>query len=647
MVEGIGDHGCEYMTGGRVLVLGRTGRNFAAGMSGGIAWVYDEDGAFASRCNTELVALEPLAADIEEADAGPRPARAPPGADGERPRGGPARRAGTTSVRRFVRSCRTTTAACSRRRHGCGRRGWTRRRQPRWPPSRRTPATWRGWAAPDGQAHRASSSFARRSAPGRPPLERIRDWSEEHPHLDDGELGQQAARCMDCGVPFCHTGVLISGMASGCPINNLIPEWNDLVYRGQWQEAIDPPAPDQQLPGVHGAGLPRTLRGLLHRGPRTATRSRSRRSSRRSRTAPGPRAGSGRSPPLTRTGRTVAVVGSGPAGLAAADQLNRAGHLVTVYERAGRIGGLLMYGIPNMKLDKDVVARRTGLMAEEGVRFVTGVTVGADISAERLLADHDAVVLATGSTLARDLAVPGRELGGIHLAMSFLRGNTRRLLDGGAEAGAPIDAAGRDVVVIGGGDTGTDCVGTAIRQGARSVRQLEIMPGPPETRAADNPWPEWPKVYSWTTGRRRRRRCGARTRGATRRPRAGSSAATSTSTGIEIADISWGPRGRGGGCAARDARGPGTSQVLPADLVLLALGFTGPEAALPRAFGCELDPRGNVRTGADRMTTVPGVFAAGDCVRGQSLVVWAIREGRMAAQGVDRFLMRGETVLPG
>jgi glutamate synthase (NADPH/NADH) small chain len=270
--------------------------------------------------------------------------------------------------------------------------------------------------------------------------------------------------------------------------------------------------------------------------------------------------------------------------------------------------------------------------------------VGADVGADELVAGHDAVVLATGATTARDISMPGRELGGIHLAMSFLRGNTRRLLDGGAEAEAPIDASGRDVVVIGGGDTGTDCVGTAIRQGARSVRQLEIMPRPPETRAADNPWPEWPKVYKLDYGQEEAqalwgedpRRYSTTTRRFIGR--------NERVTGIEIADVSWG--------TAADGRPelrevPGTTQVIPADLVLLAMGFTGPEAALPKAFGCEPDPRGNVRTGTDRMTSVPGVFAAGDCVRGQSLVVWAIREGRMAAEGVDRFLMHGETVLTG
>jgi glutamate synthase (NADPH/NADH) small chain len=290
-----------------------------------------------------------------------------------------------------------------------------------------------------------------------------------------------------------------------------------------------------------------------------------------------------------------------------------------------------------MKLDKDVVGRRTRMMEAEGVEFVTGVTVGADVSAEELQRDYDAIVLATGATVARDLAVPGRELGGIHLAMSYLRGNTRRLLDGGANAGAPIDASGKDVVVIGGGDTGTDCVGTAIRQGARSVRQLELLGRPPLERAPNNPWPEWPKVYKMDYGQEEAaalwgedpRRYSTTTRRFIGR--------NEHVTGIEIADLSW-QTGADGKVAMREV--PGTSQVIPADLVLLALGFLGPEPVLPKAFECELDARGNVRTDTDTMTSVPGVFAAGDCSRGQSLVVWAIREGRAAAEGVDRYLAR-------
>ena len=483
--------------------------------------------------------------------------------------------------------------------------------------------------------------YARRTPEARPPLERIRDWSEAHPHLDEPSLGEQAARCMDCGVPFCHTGAIVNGMASGCPVNNLVPEWNDLVYRGQWREAAIRLHRTNNFPEFTGRVCPAPCEGSCTVGLggdpvaiKTIEQEIADRAWDRGWIEP--------SPPLSRTGRSVAIVGSGPAGLAAADQLNRAGHLVTVYERADRVGGLLMYGIPGMKLDKAVVERRTRLMADEGVVFVTGVTIGADIPADRLLADHDAVVLATGSTVARDLAVPGRDLGGIHLAMSFLRGNTRRLLDGGTGAEAPIDAGGKDVVVIGGGDTGTDCVGTAIRQGARSVRQLEILVRPPDERAPDNPWPEWPKVHRLDYGQEEAqalwgedpRRYATTTRRFIGR--------NEHVTAVEIADVAW--------TVSADGRPevhevPGTAQAVPADLVLLALGFTGPEPALPRAFGCDLDARGNVRAGADRMTTVPGVFAAGDCVRGQSLVVWAIREGRTAAQGVDRYLMRGETVL--
>jgi glutamate synthase (NADPH/NADH) small chain len=484
--------------------------------------------------------------------------------------------------------------------------------------------------------------FERRAMHGRPPLERIRDWNEGHPPLNVVTLTEQAARCMDCGVPFCHTGILVSGMASGCPINNLIPEWNDLVYRGQWREASLRLHRTNNFPEFTGRVCPAPCEGSCTLAInddavaiKTIEQEIADRAWENGWIVP--------QTPLTRTGKSVAVIGSGPAGLAAAGQLNQAGHLVTVFERQDRVGGLLVYGIPNMKLDKGVVARRVGLMADEGVRFVTGVTVGSDLPAEQLLAEFDAVVLATGATVARDLAVPGRELGGIHLAMNFLRGNTRWLLDGGPEAQAPIDAAGKQVVVVGGGDTGTDCVGTAIRQGAKGVRQLEIMPRPPETRAADNPWPEWPKVYVkdygqeeaaalWGDDPRRYSTTTLRFIGRNERV-----------TGMEIANIAW-TRSAEGRFEMREV--PGTAEIVPADVVLLALGFTGPEPALPKAFGCELDQRGTVRTGEDKMTSVPGVFAAGDCSRGQSLVVWAIREGRTAAQSVDRYLRHGETVLP-
>ena len=482
--------------------------------------------------------------------------------------------------------------------------------------------------------------FGRRAIENRPPLERIRDWREAHPPLDQATLTQQAARCMDCGVPFCHTGTLISGVASGCPINNLIPEWNDLVYRGQWREASLRLHRTNNFPEFTGRVCPAPCEGsctvAINGDPvaiKTIEQEIADRAWENGWVVP--------KPPLTRSGRAVAVVGSGPAGLAAAAQLNQAGHLVTVFERADRIGGLLVYGIPSMKLDKGVVARRVQLMADEGVRFVTGVTVGPDVSAEQLLADFDAVVLATGATVARDVAVPGRELGGIHLAMNFLRGNTRRLLDSGPDADVPIDAAGRDVVVIGGGDTGTDCLGTAIRLGARHVRQLEILPRPPDTRSADNPWPEWPKVYRLDYGQEEAKALWGedpRRYSTTTRRFIGRDERV---TGIEVAGIEW-ITSEDGRFEIREV--PGTAEIVPADLVLLALGFTGPESALPRAFGCDLDPRGMVRTGEDKMTSVPSVFAAGDCARGQSLVVWAITEGRKAARGIDLYLM-GESKL--
>ena len=484
--------------------------------------------------------------------------------------------------------------------------------------------------------------FDRESLRNRPPLERIHDWSEAHPAMAEGVLAEQAARCMDCGIPYCHTGVLISGMASGCPINNLIPEWNDLVYRGQWQEASIRLHRTNNFPEFTGRVCPAPCEGSCTVGIngdpvsiKTIEQEIADRAWQNGWITP--------QPPLARTGWTVAVIGSGPAGISAAAQLNQAGHLVTVYERADRIGGLLMYGIPNMKLDKDVVNRRVQLLGDEGVKFVTGVTVGADLTAEALLATHDAIVLATGATVARDLNAPGRELAGIHLAMNFLRGNTRRLMDGDPDSEAPINAAGKHVVVIGGGDTGTDCVGTAIRQGALSVTQLEILPRPPDHRAADNPWPEWPKIYKLDYGQEEAKALWGedpRRYSTTTRRFLGKNERV---TGMEIASVEWarGPEGR---FEMREV--PGTAQAIPADLVLLALGFTGPEAPLPKQFGCDLDQRGNVRTDVDKMTTVPGVFAAGACVRGQSLVVWAIREGRLAARGVDRFLMHGETVLP-
>ncbi len=483
--------------------------------------------------------------------------------------------------------------------------------------------------------------FEREPAHVRPPLERVKDWSETHPEYAEKTLRDQGARCMDCGIPYCHTGALVNGLALGCPVSNLIPEWNDLVYRGQWREAIIRLHKTNNFPEFTGRVCPAPCEGSctlgINQPPvtiKTIEAEIIERAFREGWVAA--------EPPLARTGFRVAVVGSGPAGLAAAAQLNRAGHEVTVYERDDRVGGLLTYGIPNMKLDKAVIDRRVKLLAEEGIEFVTGVAVGKDVAAEKLASDFGAVVLATGSTVPRDLRVEGRELDGVHFAMDFLVGNTKSLLGGAAP---PISAAGKNVIVIGGGDTGTDCVGTAIRQRAKSVTQLEILPRPPETRAADNPWPQWPKVYKMDYGQEEAAALwGADPRRYLINTRRLIGDESGRVTAIETVEIEWthGAGGRPEMCECE-----GTEKVLEADLVLIAMGFVGPAPELPAAFGCKLDHRGNIVHDDDMMTTAPGVFAAGDCSRGQSLVVWAIHEGRLAARGVDRFLMFGETVLPG
>ena len=488
--------------------------------------------------------------------------------------------------------------------------------------------------------------FPRSPRNERLPLLRIKDWHETHQPETEATLREQGARCMDCGVPFCHTGTTLAGMATGCPVHNLIPEWNDLVFRGQWQEAWIRLAKTNNFPEFTGRVCPAPCEGsctvainLPAVNIKMLEEEIADRAFAEGWVKP--------QPPLFRTGRKVAIVGSGPAGLAAAAQLNRAGHLVTVFERADRIGGLLMYGIPNMKLDKAVVDRRVKLLADEGVIFVTNADVGKNLPASKLTSEFDASVLCGGATLARDLPIEGRSLHGIHLAMEFLQGNTKSLLDAGVRSGgnqaAPISAKDKHVVVIGGGDTGTDCVGTSIRHGARSVTQLEILPRPGDERRSDNPWPQWPKTYKLDYGQEEAKALWGHD------PRV-YSVLTKRFLGDEqrkiselhLVQVEWvkGPDGRFG---PREL--PGTDRVIPADLVLLAMGFLGPEKPLPQQLGCKLDERGNVWTDPSRMTSVHTVFAAGDMARGQSLVVWAIREGRMAAQAVDRYLSYGETVL--
>ena len=335
--------------------------------------------------------------------------------------------------------------------------------------------------------------------PDRSPLERIKDWDEIHEDFQEDKLKQQGSRCMDCGTPYCHTGMTISNMASGCPINNLIPEWNDLVYQGKWNDALDRLHKTNNFPEFTGRVCPAPCEGSCVLGviepPVTI------KSIECAIIDKGFQEGWVKPcPPSKRSGKRVAVVGSGPAGLAAADQLNKAGHLVTVYERADRVGGLLMYGIPNMKLDKKYIQRRVDLLAAEGIEFIVSTEIGKDLPAKKLVEDFDAVVLCCGATKPRDLPIEGRELKGVHFAMEFLTRNTQGLLELKDVTTFETAAKNKDVVVIGGGDTGTDCVGTSVRHGCKTVTQLEIMPRPPEERAPDNPWPEWPKVYKLDYG---------------------------------------------------------------------------------------------------------------------------------------------------
>jgi glutamate synthase (NADPH/NADH) small chain len=485
--------------------------------------------------------------------------------------------------------------------------------------------------------------YQREVPPDRPPRERLADWGEFHLPGPAEQRQTQGARCMDCGIPFCHSGILIKGMASGCPLNNLIPEWNDLVYRGLWREALQRLHKTNNFPEFTGRVCPAPCEGSctlgIHEPPVTIKHNECDiidRAFAAGWIVP--------EPPALRTGKRVAVVGSGPAGLAAAAQLNRAGHSVTVFERADRVGGLLMYGIPNMKLDKSLVTRRVGLLAAEGVEFRTGVEVGKDYPADRLLAEHDAVLLCGGATKPRDLPIQGRNLAGVHFAMDFLKANTKSLLDSEHRDGDYISAQGKDVIVIGGGDTGTDCVATALRHGCKSLVQFEIVPQPALERTSDNPWPQWPKVLKVDYGQEE----ALAVYGVDPRIYCINTVqfvgdAEGRLKEVHTVQVRW----------EKDANGrylpkqiPGSEKVWPAQLVLLAMGFLGPEDTLLDQLGVARDSRSNAQAAEGQYATnVQGVFAAGDMRRGQSLVVWAIHEGREAARECDKYLM-GESCLP-
>ena len=467
----------------------------------------------------------------------------------------------------------------------------------------------------------------RKKHPTRPVEERIRDWREVYLPSDAADLQAQGARCMDCGIPFCH---------QGCPLGNLIPDWNDLVYRDRWRAAIDRLHATNNFPEFTGRLCPAPCEGSCVLGINDDAVTIKdievaiiNRAFDEGWVTP--------QPPARRTGKKVAVVGSGPAGLAAADQLNRAGHSVTVFERSDRIGGLLRYGIPEFKMEKRVLDRRLAVMAAEGVTFRPGVDVGKDIPLSRLRAEHDAVVLAAGAGWPRDLPVPGRELQGIHFAMEYLALQNRRCEGDAVPDDRFITAHGRHVIIIGGGDTGADCLGTAHRQGAKSVTQLELLPQPPLERAPDNPWPQWPHIFRVSTAHDEG---GERLYAvSTERFLGDEQGRVRTLQGVKVEMVR-----RDGKVQFEPV--PGSEFEIPAELVLLAMGFLGPERGpLVSELGLTLTERGNVWRDERWMTSAPGVFAAGDMQRGQSLIVWAIAEGRSAARGVDQYLM-GESALP-
>lgn len=468
------------------------------------------------------------------------------------------------------------------------------------------------------------------------PLKRIKHFNEFHTPVSLERQKEQGERCMACGVPFCQNGEIINGMVSGCPLNNLVPETNNLVCGGNWKQAYERLTKTNNFPEFTCRVCPALCEAActhnLHEEP--VETKENERAIIENAFAEGWVAAN---PPKVRTGKTVAVVGSGPSGLAAAMQLNKRGHKVTVFERSDRVGGLLRYGIPNMKLDKKVIDRRMAIMEAEGITFKTGVNVGKDITAKELTKDFDAVVLACGASNPRDINAEGRDAKGIYFAVEYLSSVTKSLLDSEFKDGKAISAKDKNVIVIGGGDTGNDCVGTAIRQGAKSVTQLEMMPMPSEERTAGNPWPEWPRVLKTDYGQQEAIAV------------FGSDPRVYQTTVKEfIKDkkgnlekvklVSLEPKKDEKTGRMNMVPVEGSEKEIPAELVLIAAGFLGSEKYVTDAFKVNVDARTNVET-TDHATSIPKVFAAGDMRRGQSLVVWAIREGREAAKAVDKYLM--------
>lgn len=470
------------------------------------------------------------------------------------------------------------------------------------------------------------------------PKERIKNFNEFHTPLSEAEQRCQSARCMDCGVPFCQSGMTIKGMTSGCPLNNLIPEWNDLVYTGNWEQAYNRLHKTSNFPEFTSRVCPALCEkactcGLNGDAVCTKENEMAIIEHAYANGLAGPK------PPKARTGKRIAVIGSGPSGLAVADQLNQRGHLVTVYERADRIGGLLRYGIPNMKLEEHIIDRKLNVMKDEGVEFVTEANIGQNIKAKKIMDDYDAVVLAVGASNPRDINAPGRDADGIYFAVDFLTATTKSLLDSDLTDGKYISAKDKNVIVIGGGDTGNDCVGTCIRHGCKSVTQLEMMPKAPDVRSESNPWPQWPLVCKTDYGQEEAiavfghdPRIYTTTVKEFKKDKKGKLCKVVTVQLESKVDEATGRR--------MMVPVDGTEKELPCELVLIAAGFLGTQKYLTDAFGVEVNQRTNIKTDDGRFATnVAGVFAAGDCHTGQSLVVKAIRQGRDCAREVDKYLM--------
>ncbi|KIV93071.1 hypothetical protein PV10_04316 [Exophiala mesophila] len=668
VVEGVGDHGCEYMTGGRVVILGSAGRNFAAGMSGGIAYVLDMNQDFHSKINMEMVEVSgvedpteiaflrgmiedhhhytgsELAARIllEFTRALPRFVKVLP-TDYKRVLAEQAAKAEEAKKAEYPLPLLAGNPVRNLHQE---QREVTQEKEAKQKKAEMLDIE----EGINGDAEKAKQKaalvldktrgfmkYTRRSEKYRNARTRTKDWAELSSRLNEDELKYQSARCMDCGVPFCQSD-------TGCPISNIIPKWNELVFANQWKDALNRLLMTNNFPEFTGRVCPAPCEGacvlginedpvgiksiecaIIDKGFEMGWM------------VP--------TPPTERTGKTVAIIGSGPAGLAAADQLNRAGHSVTVYEKSDRVGGLLMYGIPNMKLDKRIVQRRVDLMAAEGVVFKTGVLVGPteEVSLESLRSSNDAVIISTGAQVPRDLKIKGREAEGIHFAMEFLHANTKSLLDSELSDGKYISAKDKHVIVIGGGDTGNDCIGTSLRHGAKSITNFELLPQPPPERARDNPWPQWPRIYRVDYGHTEvkthygkdpREYCVMTKDFDVKDGRV---------VGMNTTRVEW-TKSATGGWDMKPKEG--SEQYFPADIVMLSMGFLGPDEHLFNAE-VELDGRKNIKTPKGHYNTnLPGVFAAGDCRRGQSLIVWGINEGRQCARQVDSYLMGTGSILP-